>query len=141
HAHADAVVAARRRFDRLGTAPILGEERELPLALAEELAYAGDVLGARAYVKRFDEQPPASRMRVREDPRERAHRSFVEAVIADAAGEDRAAHAWYRRAFGIYRRIGYERRAVLAALRLGELTGNPHLLEYAETTLRKRARG
>jgi tetratricopeptide (TPR) repeat protein len=136
-AHADLVAAMRRRLEQLGASPLPGEERGLPLALAEELAYAGDVLGARALVKRHDELPAPSRMLVMDDPRDAAHRSFVEAVIADAAGEHRAAREQYQRAFRVYRGIGYERRAALTALRLGELTGQAYLLEYARTTLRK----
>jgi len=138
-AHADLVGAMRRRFEQLGDSPLPGEEGLLPLALAEELAYAGDVLGARSLVKRHAEsQPSASRMLVTGDPRESAHRAFVEAVIADAAGEPRAARERYQRAFRVYREIGYERRAALAARRLGELTGQAYLIHYARATLRVR---
>lgn len=135
-AHADLVAAIRGRFEKLETGLLPGDERGLPLALAEEVAYAGDVLGARALVNRYDAQPPPSRMLILDDPREAAHRTFVEAVIADAAGERLAARDRYQRAFRVYRGIGYARRAARAALRLGELTGQAYLLEYARTTLR-----
>ena len=135
-AHADLVAAMKRRLERIGSAPLAGAERVLPLALAEELAYAGDVLGARALVRRHDAQPAASRMLVADDPPGAAHRAFVEAVIADAAGERRAARERYQRAFRVYREIGWVRRAALAALRLGELTGQAYLLQYARTVLR-----
>jgi DNA-binding NarL/FixJ family response regulator len=62
---------------------------------------------------------------------------LAEAAIADAAGDGVQAHHRYREAFQIYHRIGYERRALLAALRLGELTGQTYLLDYVERTLRK----
>jgi tetratricopeptide (TPR) repeat protein len=137
-AHADLVAAMRRRLQQLGATPLAGEERGLPLALAEELAYAGDVLGARALLKHHDAQPPPTRMLVMDDPRDGAHRTFVEAVIAEAAGETRVARERYQRAFRAYRGIGYARRAALAALRLGELTGEAYLLGYARTTLRTR---
>ena len=137
-AHADLVAAMRRRLERLGTVELPGDERGVPLALAEEVAYASDVLGARALVKRHDAQPAPTRMLILDDPREAAHRAFVEAVIADAAGEHRAARERYQRAFRDYRKMGYTRRAALAARRLGEITGQAYLSEYARTVLRAR---
>lgn len=138
YAHDDLVAAIRRGLDELAPSVLQGDLRWLPLALAEEIAYAGDVFGARALVKRFQELPSPSRMSaMADDPRDEAYQLFVDAVVADAAGELRDAHARYRRAFQIYHRIGYERRALLAALRLGELTGQAYLLEYVDRTLRK----
>jgi tetratricopeptide (TPR) repeat protein len=136
-AHADLVAAMRREFALLNAAALQGEERALPLALAEEVAYAGDVVGARALVHRHDELPVPARALVTGDPREAAYRSFVEAVIADAGGDHRVAHARYQRAFHTFRRLGYERRAVLAAQRLAELTGQPYLRDYIDAALRK----
>jgi tetratricopeptide (TPR) repeat protein len=137
-AHADLVAAIQRRFERLGNGPHPGDEHGLPLALAEEVAYAGDVLGARALVRRHDALPPSSRMLIMDDPRMAAHRTFVEAVIARAAREEHAARERYQRAFRYYRAIGYTRRAALAAFQLGELTGQAYLLDYARTALRVR---
>lgn len=138
YAHDDLVAAIRRGLDELDGASLQGDLRWLPLALAEEIAHAGDVLGARVLVKRFHDLPSPSRMSaMTDDPRDEAYQLFVDAVVADAAGELREAHARYQRAFQIYHRIGYERRALLAALRLGELTGQAYLLEYVDRTLRK----
>ena len=141
-AHADLVGAVRRELDRLDVAALHGDARDLPFALAEEVAYAGDVPGARALVKRCDDLPQPSGVTVAPgDPRESARRVFLEAVIADAAGDQREAHAHYQRAFQLYHRLGWERRALQAALRLGELTGQTYLLEYADRTLRKLSAG
>lgn len=138
YAHDDLVAAIRRGLDELAPSSLQGDLRWLPLALAEEIAYAGDVFGARALVKRFHDLPSPSRMSaMADDPRDEAYQLFVDAVVADAAGDLRDAHARYQRAFQIYHRIGYERRALLAALRLGELTGQAYLLEYVDRTLRK----
>ncbi len=138
YAHDDLVASVRRGLDDLSPASLQGDLRWLPLALAEEIAHAGDVLGARALVRRFQDLPSPSRMSaMTDDPRDEAYRLFVDAVVADAAGELREAHARYQRAFQIYHRIGYERRALIAALRLGELTGQAYLLEYADRALRK----
>lgn len=137
-AHRDLVAAMRRDLDGMNLESLQGDERGLPLAVAEEIAYAGDVLGARALIKRNDDMPGASRMiAMTDDPREAAHRAFVEAVVADTGGEHAIAHDRYRAAFQTYHRIGYERRALLAALRLGELTGHTYLLDYVDRTLRK----
>ena len=138
YAHDDLVAAIRRGLDEVAPSSLQGDLRWLPLALAEEIAYAGDVFGARALVKRFHDLPSPSRMSaMADDPRDEAYQLFVDAVVADASGDLRDAHARYQRAFQIYHRIGYERRALLAALRLGELTGQAYLLEYVDRTLRK----
>ncbi|HTD38044.1 MAG TPA: hypothetical protein VK669_11055 [Candidatus Limnocylindrales bacterium] len=138
YAHDDLVATIRRGLDELAPSSLQGDLRWLPLALAEEIAYAGDVFGARALVKRFHDLPSPSRMSaMADDPRDEAYQLFVDAVVADAAGDLHDAHARYQRAFQIYHRIGYERRALLAALRLGELTGQTYLLEYVDRTLRK----
>ncbi|MEA2687893.1 MAG: Bacterial regulatory protein luxR family, partial [Candidatus Eremiobacteraeota bacterium] len=114
------------------------DERQLLLALAIEVAAVGDVLGARALLKQFDALPHASTMQsLTDDPREAGGRLLAEAAVADAAGDHVQSHHRYREAFQIYRRIGYERRALLAALRLGELTGQTYLLDYVDRTLRK----
>src|ERR1700733_6581055 len=137
-AHHDLVAAMRRDLDRLSFPSLQGEQRGVPLAVAEEVAYTGDVLGARALIKRHDELPAPSRMMaVTDDPRDEAYRAFIDAVVSDAAGDHRDAHAQYQRSFQLYHRIGYERRALLAALRLGELTGQTYLFEYVDRTLRK----
>ena len=70
-------------------------------------------------------------------PRLKASRSFVDGVVADAAGDRQQAHHHYRQAFQVFKRMGYERRALLAALRIGEITGQTYLLDYVDRTLRK----
>ncbi|HEY0395628.1 MAG TPA: LuxR C-terminal-related transcriptional regulator [Candidatus Elarobacter sp.] len=141
-AHADLVGAIRRELDRLEFGSLHGDTRDLPFAVAEEIAYAGDVPGARALLKRCEELPQPSAMTAGTgDPREPARRAFLDAVIADAAGDQREAHRHYQRAFQLYHGVGWERLALQAALRLGELSGQTYLLEYADRTLRKLSAG
>ena len=137
--HFDLVARLRREFAELDVSVFqAGDERQFPLALALEVATTGDVLSARALFKRYDEMAPASTMlSLTDDPRLTGYRLFVEASIADAANEHRLAHARYREAFQTFHRIGYERRALLVALRLGELTGQTYLFEYVDRTVRK----
>lgn len=137
-AHRDLVARIRAEVQRLDVTRLENEERRLMLSLAIETASVGDVLGARALLKQYDDFPPGSSMlSLTGDPRELGARHFAEAVVADAGTEHALAHDRYREAFQIFNRIGYERRALLAALRLGELTGQTYLFEYVDRTLRK----
>jgi DNA-binding CsgD family transcriptional regulator len=138
YGHHDLVEQIRTALSRLDLTCADGNEREVPSALAVELAWSGDVLGARALLKQYDALAPASGMSsLLDDPRPVGARLYAEAVVADGAGDHQAAHHRYREAFQIFHRYGYERRALHAALRLGELTGQTYLLEYAERVLQK----
>jgi DNA-binding NarL/FixJ family response regulator len=137
-AHADAAASMKAQLETLdANAWRENEQHGLPLAIAEELAYARDVLGARALLKRYRELPSSPLLIVSGQPFEAAHVTFVEAVIADAEGDHRAAHDRYRAAFHVFNKHGFERRALQAALRLGELTGQAYLFEYVERAVRK----
>ncbi len=138
YAHHDLVVRIRDELQRIDLTGLDGDERQLPLALAIEVAATGDVLGARALLKQYDELPaPSAMFSLTFDHRPVGFRTFAEAVVADASGDHQQAHHRYRDAFQIFNRIGYERRALLSALRLGELTGQTYLLEYVDRTLCK----
>jgi len=138
HAHADAVARMRRALEALDPATWHNDEQHgLPLAVAEEVAYAGDALGARALLKRYAELRSSSMLAIAGNARESAQLTFVEAVVADAEGDHGVAHHHYRDAFRTFTKIGYERRALFAALRLAELTGQTYLFEYVERTLRR----
>jgi tetratricopeptide (TPR) repeat protein len=137
-AHADLVARARGDLRGVDFTRCDGDERHLPLALAIEVAATGDVAEARALLRQYDELPPPSAMlALTGDARPVGFRAFAHAAVADAAGDRMQAHHHYAQAFGIFHRIGYERRALLAALRLGELTGQTYLLDYVDRTLRK----
>ena len=137
-AHHDLVVQVRAALRALDLTRAGGDEREVPSALAVEVAWTGDVLGARALLKQYDELAPASAMySFAADPRPLGFRAYAEAAVADAAGDHHTAHHSYREAFQIFNRIGYERRALHAALRLAELTGQTYLLEYVDRMLHK----
>ncbi|HEY6235451.1 MAG TPA: LuxR C-terminal-related transcriptional regulator, partial [Candidatus Elarobacter sp.] len=136
--HADLVRRMRRELDTLDVATLYGDDQLISLSVAEEVAYCGDVVGARALLKRHDAQGPRSAVTsLANDPRLLGARSFVDGVVADAASDRQAAHHHYRQAFQVFKKVGYERRALLAALRLGEITGQTYLLDYVDRTLRK----
>jgi hypothetical protein len=137
-AHADLVARARRDVRAVDVARCGADERHVLLALAIEVAAGGDVEAAGALLREYDALPaPSPMLALTGDVRPVGFRAFAEAVVADAAGDRARAHHSYAQAFGIFRRIGYERRALLAALRLGELTGHTYLLDYVDRTLRK----
>ena len=140
YGHRDLVARVRRAVQTLDLAAFDGDERGLAIALAIEVAASGDVLGGRALLKRYDDLPPPSPLlSLTGDRRPVGFRAFADAVVADAAGDVAQAHQCYREAFQIFHGIGYARRALLAALRLGELTGQTYLLEYVDRTLRRLA--
>jgi len=137
-AHADTVRRLRRELDTLDASALQGDNQLIAMSVAEEVAYCGDVVGARMLLKRYDAQKaPSGASSLANDPRLKAARSFVDGVVADSAGDRQQAHHHYREAFQVFKRVGYERRALLAALRLGEITGQTYLLDYVDRTLRK----
>ena len=137
-AHADIVRRMRRDLETLDVTALQGDNQLVPLSVAEEVAYCGDVVGARMLLKRYDAQnAPSGTTALANDPRLKAARSFVDGVVADAAGDRQQAHHHYREAFQTFKRVGYERRALLAALRIGEISGQTYLLDYVDRTLRK----
>ena len=137
-AHADLVRRMRNGLDSIDVTTLQGDDKLIPLSIAEEVAYCGDVVGARLLLKRYDAQDaPSATTALANDVRLKAARSFVDAVVADAANDRQQAHHHYREAFQIFKRVGYERRALLAALRIGEISGQTYLLDYVDRTLRK----
>jgi DNA-binding CsgD family transcriptional regulator len=136
--HADLVRRMRLQLDAVDVTTLQGDDQLIPMSVAEEVAYCGDVVGARMLLKRYDAlTPPSGTTALANDPRLKAARSFVDGVVADAAGDRQQAHHHYRGAFQIFKRVGYERRALLAALRIGEISGQTYLLDYVDRTLRK----
>jgi DNA-binding CsgD family transcriptional regulator/tetratricopeptide (TPR) repeat protein len=136
--HADLVRRMRAELDALDVSTLQGDDQLIPLSVAEEVAYCGDVVGARMLLKRYDAMgSPSGATALANDPRLRASRAFVDGVVADAAGDRQQAHHHYRQAFQTFKRVGYDRRALLAALRIGEITGQTYLLDYVDHTLRK----
>jgi DNA-binding NarL/FixJ family response regulator len=136
--HADLVRCMRNELDAIDLTTLKGDDKLIPLSVAEEVGYCGDVVGARTLLKRYDalDAPPGTTA-LAHDPRLKAARSFADGVVADAASDRQQAHHHYRAAFQIFKRVGYERRALLAALRIGEITGQTYLLDYVDRTLRK----
>ncbi len=113
------------------------EEINLAVVVAETLALIGDGKGATAALHRLDTLSPAQLMQLHDEPMKRAYLFFVEGLVADANSDAFRAQHRYRDALSIFTEIGMTRRALLAALRLGELNGDPALLAYVAEHARR----
>lgn len=131
----DHVTSARELFARLCPEALTGDERNVALTLAEELAYAGATAEARQALATYRSHPVSAMLSSKNDRRMQAYERLVEGHIAEAAGERVEAHHAYRDAFQVFRATGYRRRALVAALRLAEIADQPYLYDYVATEL------
>jgi DNA-binding CsgD family transcriptional regulator len=124
------------RLDRSGWE---GEEQLTPLILAEELAEAGDaaVLKANALLSTYRSNRLASGMlSLTGDPRLGALEAYLDGRLAATRGDIRAAITHCTSAFQTFSKIGYNRRAAIAALQLGALTGQSSFFDFASRAAR-----
>ncbi len=131
----DHVTSAREMFDRLDPELLVGDERNVALTLAEELAYVGAVDDARRALATYRAHPVSPLLSFKHDRRAEAYERLVEALIAEAAGDRVEAHHAYRDAFQVFRAAGYRRRALIAALRLAEISEQPYLYDYVDAEM------
>jgi DNA-binding NarL/FixJ family response regulator len=108
------------------------EEINLAVVVAETLALIGDGAGAAAALRRLDTLSAAQLAVLHDEPMKRAYLSFVEGLVADANSDAFRAQHRYRDALRAFAAIGMTRRALLAALRLAELTRDAELLAFVE---------
>ena len=108
------------------------EEVNLPVVVAETLALIGDGPGAAAALHRVDTMSPPQLALLHDEPMKRAYFAFVEGLVADANNDALRAQHRYRDALRTFTEIGMTRRALLAALRLGQLNGDPALHAFVE---------
>jgi DNA-binding CsgD family transcriptional regulator len=112
------------------------EEINLPVVVAETLALIGDGAGAAAALHRVETMSPQQIASLHDEPMKLAYLAFVEGLVADANSDAFSAQHRYRDALRIFSEIGMARRALVAALRLGELNGEPELLAFVEARTR-----
>lgn len=128
---ADLLAQARELLEMVAPETLRGDERTVPLVLAEELANAGDVEGAWRFRRMYESLEPMERVAAMSaDPRTTAYERMVDAAIADAAGERPVARRAFGDALRRFHELGYTRRAVACALRLAEITGHDRLYRY-----------
>ncbi|MEA2687779.1 MAG: Bacterial regulatory protein luxR family, partial [Candidatus Eremiobacteraeota bacterium] len=134
--HLDHVESAAELFSSLDSEKLTGDEKIVPMILAEELAAikAGE---ARALLELYRGLSALSPLRLfARSPVGEAYRRLVEAFVYDRAGDRHAAIQHYRFAYKTFRETGYVRRAVMAALGLWRLTADRDAYAYATSTTR-----
>jgi DNA-binding CsgD family transcriptional regulator len=117
---------------------LAGEERLSLLVVAECCAHV-DIDSAEQVFAAYSGLDPIDKMvALSGDPRLAAEESFVAGAIAEARGDATEAERSYRRAFEQFARIGYVRRAAIAALALVKLCADNsmryYLVEQFEST-------
>jgi len=132
HSHIDHLESACETLAELDVASFSGDETVVPLVIAEELASA-DSAEARAVFDKYCGLAAISPMRqLAHTSATETYRQFVEAMIYERCGDDREAIQRYRKVVRKFRESGFPRRAVMAALRLVNLTGDRSALSYAD---------
>jgi DNA-binding CsgD family transcriptional regulator len=131
------VESSAELFADLNVQELHGDETMLPLVLAEELASVPCADEARHVLESYRKLSRASAMLYNtHSPSTYAYQRLVEAAVLEAAGERRTALRRYREAFDIFVRIGYRRRAIVAALRLSRLAQDAKSTSYANVQTR-----
>jgi len=132
-AQRDHAESAAELFEELKTAGLCGDATLMPLVLAEELAAAECPAQARLVLDIYLSHSRASMtLFISHTPATYALQRLVEGTVFESAGDRQAAINRYREALETFTRIGYTRRAVMAALRIGRLTVDRKLDAYAD---------
>ena len=114
---------AQKLLETLDARELAGDERFSMLCVAENCAHFAPNKAAELFAGYWRLAPVDKMQSLSGDPRLTADETFIEGVIAQALDEWDRARACYRRAFEMFRAIGYVRRAVMSAnalLKLGE---------------------
>jgi DNA-binding CsgD family transcriptional regulator len=134
----DHVESAAEIYATLKPVELSGDEAVIPLILAEELAHAGCGGEARSAFDTFIKSSRISPLQwMRRWPTTYAHQRLVEATILECTGERRSAVRRYQEAFELYAKLGYKRRAVIAAFGLARLGATPDARKYVEAHTRR----
>lgn len=133
----DHTAAAYELFTTLDPKRFEEYDKLVPIVLAKELAVAGRVAEAHNILATYEQNAVTSPMlAITGDPTRYGFEKLIQGIVAEAADQRTHAHHAYRDSFVTYRRVGYKRRAVHAALRLGWLLNEPELFDYADKTTR-----
>jgi DNA-binding CsgD family transcriptional regulator len=133
----DHTAAAYELFTTLDPKRFEEYDKLVPIVLSKELAVAGRVDEARKVFATYEHNAVSSPLlAITGDPTRYAFEKLIQGIVAEASDERTRAHHAYRDSFVTYRRVGYKRRAVHAALRLGWLLNEPELFDYADKTTR-----
>ena len=125
-------------YASLNPSEFSGDEAIVSLVLAEELTNLGCHDAACSAVNSFTKFSRAlPTLWMTHSPVTYAFQRLVEAMVLESSGDRRAAVRRYNEAFELYVRVGYKRRAVIAALRLARLSSAPDAVAYADAQTRR----
>ena len=134
--HGDHVDSAREALADTVFENLIGDEKTVPLILAEELAAVSATEAAAMFALYRRLSPMSPTLLLAQSSAHEAYRSCVEGSILESAGSQEKAAGVYRAAFACFVSKGYARRAVIAALRIARLTGDRKMLAYADRATR-----
>ncbi len=130
--------SAAELLAEVDSAQITGDNAIVLLLLAEGLTASRRVGEARSLVDRYISfSRPNAMLSVTHAPTTLGFQRFVEANVLEASGDRDAALGSYRDVFKIYSRIGYTRRAGMAALRIATVTGDAKMQSYVTVATRQ----
>lgn len=128
-----ALVCAQRAqavLERLDLRELTGEERFSILAVAESVAQFDARTAGRLFGMYWGLTPADRAIALAADPRLAAEETLIAAMTAEAHGDVDEARDCYNRAFERFARIGYVRRAVVAAFALVTLDDDEAMRAY-----------
>lgn len=135
--HRDHVESAGELFARLDPKALAGDEKMVPLVLAEQLA-AIQPDDAHDLIELHRSLSPMPAVHLfAQSSAALGYRTLVEAIALEASGDVTGAASLYKNCIDVFKRAGYIRRAVFAALRLWPITRDAGLLEFAKSATRE----
>jgi DNA-binding CsgD family transcriptional regulator len=135
HAHRDHIDSASELFASIDAPRLAGDEKVIPVILAEELARIRPAQAA-SLLNMYRSLLPPTPMRISaQSPLSSAYYNLVDAITRERSGDRALAVRTYRAAFDAFREFGYTRRAATAALSLWRLTGERMYYSYLTTVV------
>jgi DNA-binding CsgD family transcriptional regulator/tetratricopeptide (TPR) repeat protein len=128
---------ARLTYEKLNIRELDSDLQQVPLYVAQQLLYAGDIQGARVLLGQYrDLIAPTLRMPPADVERFDALARSLTASIHEAQGERPQAVQEFTTSFHVSSRMGDRRQATEIALHLARLTGKKRYVDYATAALR-----
>lgn len=136
NAHFEFVERALEVYDSIDVRELGADLQQLPLFVAEEVAYTKVCNEADRLVAQYrDTIGPAMKSSPGSAARYAALESTIEAVLLERRGQQARAVHTFTSAYHAFAKLGFRRRATAVALRLARLTGKTRYLTYAESSL------
>jgi DNA-binding CsgD family transcriptional regulator len=129
--HRDHVESAAELLAKRDPADFSGDEKIVPLILAEELAAIDPGRAQAMFILHRQLLPLSPALSATQTRSTDAYRAAIEAAVLEHAGARDAAVRRYREAFDVLSVAGYTRHAAMSALRITQLIGDRKFQSYA----------